>query len=271
VGTTLPKPAFDRISTLTSLILITYGLVRLMTLPSVEADVALFGLLINLEFKPQTVMLVLAAALAAAGSEWLIKGHTKPVRSNLVIEHWVIPSFAAIAIGVVVIRIPSSPQLWLALVVGAFLLVAVLTAEFIVAYKDDPRYANVALALRGLAFLLLTGSYFAISESQLRAIFAVPLVMIISIVVSWRLFHLAFPNVPKWTWAALLGMLTGQIAIGLHYLPLSPLSTSLLLGIITYQGYQLILAHVTRGIDKSRIIESIGLSIFAFIAVAYTA
>jgi hypothetical protein len=95
--------------------------------------------------------------------------------------------------------------------------------------------------------------------------------MIISVVVSWRLFHLAFPNVPKWTWAALLGMLTGQIAIGLHYLPLSPLSTSLLLGIITYQGYQLILAHVTRGIDKSQIIESIGLSIIAFIAVAYTA
>ncbi len=261
---TAPRPAFDRISALTALILLTYGLVRMMTLPSVEAELALFGLLIKIEFRPQSVMLLLAAALAAAGSEWLIKRERS---QKLTFEHWVIPSFAAIAIGFIVMRIPSGPQLWLGLVMGAILLVAVLTAEFIVSLEGDPRRDNIAIALRGLAFLLLTGSFYAMYEIQLRAIFAIPLMMIMSSLIAWRLFRLAFPDIPLWTWASLLGILSAQLGVGLHYYPLSPLVTSLLLGMVNYVLYGLILTHVEGGISRKHIIEYVAIALISLLVI----
>lgn len=227
-----------------------------MTLPSVEAELALFGLLIHVEFKPQAVMLILAAGLAAAGSEWLIKGDEQPSPRSPAVEHWVIPSFAAIAIGFIVMRIPSGPQLLLGLVMGAIILVVVLSAEFIAALEGDPRLENIAIALGGLAFLLMTGSFFAIYDTQLRAIFAIPFILAISSIISWRLLRLSFPNLPVWTWAALMGLLSAQLAIGLHYLPLSPLMNSVLLGVFTYIGYGLILTHLERSISWKHVFES---------------
>lgn len=236
-----------------------------MTLPSVETELALFGLLIHIEFKPQSVMLLLAAGLAAAGSEWLIKGEAHPPSRSPAAEHWLIPSFAAIAIGFIVMRIPNGPPLWLGLVMGASLLVAVLTAEFIVALEGDPRHDNVTIALKGLAFLLMTGSFFAIYDSQLRAFFTIPFVFAISSLISWRLLRLSVPDLPIWTWAALSGLISAQFAIGLHYLPLSPLMTSVLLGVLSYIGDGFILTHMERRITWRDVVESVVIMLISLI------
>ena len=227
-----------------------------MTLPSVEVEVTLVGLIINIEFKPQLVMLILAAGLAAAGSEWLIKSDTRQSTRSLAIEHWVIPSFAAIAIGFVVMRIPSGPQLWIALVMGALLLVAVLNAEFIVAFRADPRRRIIVVALRGLSFLLVTGAFYAIYETQLRALFTIPFIFAIAFMISWRLFRLVIPNFQVWTWAGLLGLLSAQIALGLHYFPINPLTASITIGVLTYIGHGLILTHTERVISWRHVLEA---------------
>jgi hypothetical protein len=239
----------------------------MMTLPSVEAELAVFGLLIHIEFKPQAVMLILAAGFAAAGSEWLINAEEKPSPRKPAVEHWVIPSFAAIAIGFVVMRIPSGPQLLLGLIMGAMILVIVLSAEFIVALEGDPRLNNIAIALGGLSFLLMTGAFYAIYDTGIRAIFAIPLVLAISSIISWRLLRLSFPDLSVWTWAGLVGLLSSQLAIGIHYLPLSPLTNSVLLGVLTYVGYGLILTHLERSITRKHIIESAAIVIISIVLI----
>jgi hypothetical protein len=68
-----PTPGFNQISSLTALVLLSYGLIRMITLPSVETEFALLGLLIKIEFRTQSIMLILVAALAASGVDWLIR------------------------------------------------------------------------------------------------------------------------------------------------------------------------------------------------------
>jgi hypothetical protein len=268
VAVNLPKPKSERISALTALVLLTYGLVRMVVLPTVETEIELLGLLIEIEFKTQSVMLILTAGLAAAGTDWLIQGHPeRRLGERLSAENWVIPAMAALAVGVIVIRISEGPPFWIGLLLGAILLVAVFTAEFIVSYVRDPRYEVVANLLVGLALLLLTSALITIYTQQLRALFAIPLIFIASAVVTWRLYRLNLPSIRVWPWAILSSSICSQIAIGLHYWPLQPLRVSLLLGLSLYISYRLIASHLVDKIDTSQLVENAIVGSVALIAI----
>jgi len=265
----LARPRSERISALTALILLTYGLIKMIVLPSIETEMAVFGLLVNIEFRTQSIMLILAATLAAAGTDWLIQDHPQKDRSRLAIENWVIPALAAVAIGVIVIRIPESFALWIGLLLGALLLVAILIAEFIVFDPDDPRYGIVATILSGLALILLLASYLTIQVLEVRALFAIPLTFSASLIVTWRIMKLILPNKRLWLWAILNSFLISQLALGLHYWPISPLRRGLLLGLIAYLCSQWTISHLEQNTDRSLFpIEMIvigGLSLLAIL------
>ncbi len=240
----------------------------MIVLPSVETEITVFGLMVKVEFKTQSIMLILAAALAAAGTDWLIQGHPQKDRTRLDVENWVIPALAAVAIGVIVIRIPESPTLWIGLFLGAILLVAVLSAEFIVYDAHDPRYGNIATILNGLALLLLLASFLTIQVLEVRALFAIPLTFLTTFIVTWRLIKLALPQSRVWTWAVLIGFIVSQLSLGLHYWPISPLRRGFLLGLIAYLTFQGIISHLHPDLDRhSHLIEIAIVSSLSLIAI----
>jgi hypothetical protein len=263
----LPRPEPERVSALTALVLLTYGLIRMIVLPSVEAEIAVLGLMVKFVFRTQTMMLTLASALAVAGTDWLIQSHPQRKQGQRTMENWVVPALAAIALGVIVIRLPEGPPLWIGLFLGALLLIAIFTAEFIVSYADDPRYDGVATAILALAFLLLTGSLYSISALQLRAIFAVPLLTLASLAITWRLLRLAFPERRVESWAILIAIMVAQIALGLHYWPIPPLRVSLILALCIYQIYLYVQSHLRQEIRLSSLMEQAGLGIFALVLI----
>lgn len=263
----LPRPNPERVSALTALVLLTYGLIRMILLPSVETEIALFGLLVKFVFRTQTVMLTLAAALAVAGTDWLIQTHPQRKQGKRTLENWVVPALAAIALGVIVIRLPEGPSLWIGLFLGALLLIAIFTAEFIVSYADDPRYDWVATAILALAFLLLTGVLYSIYALELRAIFAVPLLTLASLAITWRLLRLAFPEGRVETWAILIGVMVAQIALGLYYWPIPPLRVSLILALCVYLIYQYIQSHLHHEIGLSSLLEQAGLGLVGLVLI----
>ena len=251
-----PLPKSEKLSALTALILLAYGLMRMIELPTLEAELSVLGLLIEISFRAQTMMLILCAALAVAGTDWLIQDHPQRQQRIYAAEHWIIPALAAVALGVILVRIPDGPPQWIGMILGAILLIAFLSAEYIVFDPGDARYGVVVSGLYGLALLLLAGTFFAMQTVGLRALYSGPIVFFASAAISGRLFLLAFPGKPTWVWAAIVGILTAQISLGLHYWPLSPLQTALLLTLLTYWLQQMISAHITHGMTRTDLWEN---------------
>ena len=263
----LPQPDRDRVSTLTALLLLTYILIRIVVLPLLETEFYLFGLVIHLEFSTGSIMLTLAAALAVAGSDWLIRSHPRIEERRVRPEHWVIPGLAAFGAGVILIRLPEGPAFWTGLILTAALLIAVLISEFIVLDPEDRRHDNAAIGLTALAYLLLIGALFAIRAIGLRAAFAIPLILLASGTVAWRLLRLAQIGNSAVRYALLISGLTAQIAWSLHYWPLPPLTGALILGLIVYLGNGLALAHEGNTLEKTRIIELAAVGLIALVAI----
>jgi hypothetical protein len=263
----LPRPDRDRLSTLTALILLTNTLIRIVALPVFEAKFAILGLLIRFEVNASLIMISLAAALAAAGADWLIHSHPKSTTTKIQPEHWVIPGLAAAATGAVLTRIPDGPGLWIGIVLTALLLLAVVMAEFVVVDPKDPRFDVASVGLSALAYLLLIGVLFAILASDLRAVFSVPLILLVSFVVIWRLLHLNQLSDRAAEYALLISLLNAQLAWALHYWPLPPLRGALLLGILVYLTNGLTLLHRKKGLVRGRIIEFAALFAIAVTAI----
>ncbi len=266
----LPFPDRDRISSLTALVLVTYTLIRIVTLPSIETELYVLGLLIRIEFNTNSIMLSLAAALAAAGSDWLLRAHPKIEVSKPLPEHWVVPGLAAVGAGAILTRIPQGLALWVGLLLTAAVLIAVLFAEFIVLDREDPRFDRAALTLTALAYMLLVGAFFAIEAMALRAIYSIPLVLLASAAVSWRLLRLAGMGSSAAGYTIAISGVTAQIAWGLHYWPIQPLRSALLLGLIVYLGNGIAMAHPTGELDRLRVLELSGVALIALLAIFLT-
>jgi hypothetical protein len=255
VARQLPQPDRNRLSVLSALVLLSYTLLRIVELPALSTDFSILGLLLRFEINTRNVILTLAAALTAAGADWLIGAHPwrEPGRSTR--EHWVMPSLAALGVGAILARLPTGPAWWVGLGFSAALIIAILATEFVVSEADDPRYDAAALGLAALAYLFLVGALFAIRATGLRATFAVPMVFLASGAVSWRLLKLELPKTHVALYAALVGFLLAQISWGLHYWPMSPVRFALIIALAGYLATGTSRAHLRRELGRATRVE----------------
>lgn len=263
----LPQPDRDRVSALTALVLLTYTLIRIVVLPPVETEFVLLGLVLRIEFNTRFVMLSLAAALAAAGSDWLIQSHPKVDTGLVRAKHWVIPGLAALGSGAILTRLPEGFTLWIGLALTAILLIAVLMAEFIVIDPTDPRHDMASISLTALAYLLLIGVFFTIRALDMRAAFAIPLILFVAAIVAWRLLRLDQLGRSAIRYASLIGAITAQIAWALHYWPWPPLRGAMILGLTVYLGNGMSLTHYEKKVERKRILEFMTLAVIALLAI----
>lgn len=263
----LPQPDRDRVSTLTALVLLTYTLIRIVVLPTFEVEFAILGLIIRFEFNTTFVMLSLAAALAAAGADWLIRSHPKFENAKSITVHWIIPGLAALGGGAILKWISAGPALWIGLIFTALLLIAVLMAEYIVVDARDPRFDAASVGLSALAHLLLVGAFFAILAADLRAAFSIPSVFLASAAVTWRLHNLNQRDRAAPQYALFISTITAQLAWGLHYWPLPPLRGALLLGLLVYLANGLSLIHQQGQLERSRIWEFATVFVIAIVII----
>ena len=105
----LPQPQLDHLSSLAALVLLAYGLVRIINLPTLSTDISLFGLVIPLTINTRLIMLSLAAALAVVGADWLVRSHPGAAFDGPPMRHWIIPGLAALGVGGLLTRLPSGP------------------------------------------------------------------------------------------------------------------------------------------------------------------
>jgi Protein of unknown function (DUF5656) len=263
------RPAIEprKLSTLAALVLLAYCLVRVVPLPTTSVTPSLFGISVRLDLSATALLLLLAASLAVAGTDWIIRSHPRAPELHPSFEHWIIPGLAALALGGIVIRLPHGAWFWFGLALSAVLLVAVVQAEFIALDREDPRFDGAAISLRALAWLLLLGALFSIRISAPRAILSVPLVLASVTFVTWRLLRLDERASPAWVDAALVGLATSQVDWGLHYWPITPLRQALLIALMAYVLVSLILAFRQGRLGRERLIEVGVVSAIALLAI----
>jgi len=231
-------PDANRLSVLAATILLAYALTRFVEFPSREVAFQIPGLYLFFQFNFRTFVFVLVAALAAAGMDWLLSDHPSltsrgygedKVRRVSLVPHWLLPALTAWVIGVPLGNLANGSQWWIVFGMGGVLLILVFVAEYIVVDTSDVRHPPATAGLTALSFALYLILAIAVHSAGWRLYLALPALVAAAGLVSLRTLYLRLGGRWAFAWAVGIALVVGQVAIGLHYLPLSPIRYGLLL------------------------------------------
>jgi hypothetical protein len=222
------SPNLDRISVLAAIILLSYTLTGLINIPPRVLSTQLPGFYLEFQINVRTIVSILVAGLAASGTDWLLREHTKSQNRRL-IQHWLLPALTAWVIGVPLLQPDYGIFWWIGVFLGGGTIILVLMAEFTVIDPDDVYYTRASMGLSivsySLFFLLAT----TLKASQLRLFLLVPALTIVTALISLRTLHLRLRG--KWAFGptGINALIVAELTAAAHYLPLSPVAFGLFL------------------------------------------
>jgi hypothetical protein len=221
-------PDRERLSAVMAVILLAYVAVRFVQVPPLVLDWQLLGVHLPLQLGINTLLAVLLAGLTATGADWLLRDHPA-LGQRSTYSHWLLPAMTAWVLALVLSNLPFSASWWIAFLVCALLLLAILLAEYNSVAEEGQLYALVSTALSTLALILFLVLAISVRGLGLRLFLALPAVGLGAFLAGTRLNLLR--NVENWHSLQLVGMtfLVVQVAAVLHYLPVSALGYGLVL------------------------------------------
>ncbi|MDO8755026.1 MAG: hypothetical protein Q7J80_14105 [Anaerolineales bacterium] len=221
-------PFADRIGVLIASVLLTFALTRLIQSPRLNLTLSLPGFYFAFPLTLGTFMTLLAAALTAAGMDWLIRTHpTLEKKTNF--EHLMLPTLTTFVIGAPLALLPDGRAWWAGFAFGAVLLVTVFMAEYITIDPSTPTYALARAGLTALAYALFLILATSLRFSGARMFVLVPAIFLVAGLISLRILHLDGTDRWDFPWAIGIGLICAQIGAGLHYWPLTPIQFGLAL------------------------------------------
>ncbi len=244
-------PNADRLSVLASTILLAYAVIPFTSLPERQFTLNLPGVFFLFRFNMTTLVSFLVGALAAVGMDWLIRSHPH-LSQQKTYQHWLLPAMTAWAIGVPLNSLAIGPQWWAVFGFGGALLVLVFVAEYIVVDLSDARHAPATVGLTAVSFALYLILTIAARAAELRLYQLLPLLALTMFLVALRSLYLRLGG--RWciSWSLGIALVVAQIATGLHYWPLPPLSFGLVM-----LGPAYALTNLAGSIEEGRPLRSI--------------
>lgn len=225
-------PDVDRLSVVIALILIAYSTTAFVHLPTRSIEIQFPGFLLQLNLNYNTLIASLSALLAAAGSDWLLTSHPFLVK-KLRWQHWPLPAFSAIAVGITLGTLPLGPTWWIVFALGAALMAGVLVSEYISTDPYDLRFSFAVIGLTAVSYALFLIITISIVGAGFRLYILLSALVPTVFLVAARTLFLRLGG--KWSlgWAGGITLILTQIAAALYYLPLTPLQLSMcLLGLL---------------------------------------
>jgi hypothetical protein len=224
--------------------MLAFALTQLISFPAQQLSFSVIGIVLDFTVDFKTVVIALTLVLAAAGMDWLI--HTHPAHEQYqhrweYIRHWILPVLTTLVIGIALNSFAGGPYFWVIFILGSLLLIAVFIAEYNVVTAEDVRHPIATVGLTALSFALFLLLAIAVSSADLRLYVRLPLLSVgLMMVISRALFL----RTGQWhfTWAVVASLIVAEIAIGFHYLPISPIQYGLLLVGFSYSLTSLITA-----------------------------
>jgi len=118
---------------------------------------------------------------------------------------------------------------WLGFGAGGLLLVVVFVAEYIVVDPADARYPLASMILIALSFVLYLTAAAALRSAGARLLLLAPALFLVAFLAALHTLYLRLGE--KWEigWSAGIALVCTQLAVALHYWPLTPVRFGLLL------------------------------------------
>jgi hypothetical protein len=226
-------PDRNRISVMTATILLAYALTRFVDIPSQKLSLSILGILLPIEINFHTLVSVLVAAMAATGSDWILRSHPSLANTSFgwrsMLHHWILPALTAWVIGIPLGNLPGGLIWWATIGLGGVLIVLVFISEYNVVDPADVYHPLAALGLTALSFALYLLLAINLWSAGLRLYLLLPALVIAAGLVCLRTLYLRTGGRWLFVWSIGIALVVGQIATGLHYWPISPVRFGLLI------------------------------------------
>ncbi len=167
----------ERLSVLIALILISLGLLPLIESQTSGIGGSFFGTPLRLEFSASTIIGLLAAALACAGIDTLLRAHPKVRRGEVsrTLPYWIIPALTVIVAAQILTTL-SSPITWVAaLLITGLVLWLECSAEYAQIDPEGPAAGRARMFLNAVAYILAALLFGLIWNSRARSLLSASL------------------------------------------------------------------------------------------------
>jgi hypothetical protein len=228
-----PFPDLNHLSLFISTILVAYTLTHFVSIPALEFDLSLLGIIFPVRINFTTLVAWLVAGLTASGTAWLLQDHPShntdknPALSTAI--HWLLPSLTALVLFSAINLLSYGAAWWVAALGSGLLLTLVLTAEYIVMDNTSRYYIPAEMGITGLSIVLFLILAISLHSTETRLFYRVPIICLAALLVYLRIQNLRKPG----RWALIPGavsfLVIGQIAAGLHYWPVGSVGFGLAL------------------------------------------
>jgi hypothetical protein len=231
-------PDRNRLSVMIATILLAYALTRFVVIPTQTLSFNLLGIILTFDVNFHTIVSVLVAVMAATGSDWILRGHPALANSHQswqsMLHHWILPALTAWMIGIPLNILSGGPIWWITMGLGGVLLVLVLISEYNVVDSADIYQPLATLGLTALSFALYLILAISLWSTGFRLYLLLPALVLAAGLVCLRTLYLRTGG--RWlvVWSAVIALVVGQVATGLHYWPISPVKFGLLILAPTY-------------------------------------
>ena len=262
-------PDFSRLSIISAVIILAYGLVPLVQIPAQSIVIRLPWVVFNYDLNFGTVVSILVAFLAAFGADWLVQTHPNK-GSQTFIQHGLVPALTAWVIGVPLSFLEVGIEWWVVVGFGGILLAFILVAEYLVVDSNSESHLPASLGLTAISFALFLVLAIALKASGMRLFLLLPAISVTLFFLVSRSLYLRTSGDWNWFWSIGIAFFVGQIALGLHYLPIQPLSFGLVLVGIAYPLTLLISAFMERKKGINLFLEPVALFLFLFLLALIT-
>ena len=222
----LPDPA--RVSILTASVLLAFAMTRVIVSPTYTLHIHVGKYNLALTFNLITLVVLLAAALTAAGVDWLLRTHPS-LEKGETREHWLLPTVTVLVIGIALYSLPKTTVWWLGFGLGAAILLIVFFAEYVAVDPTDSRYPFATAILTVLAFVIFLILAVALKASNSRLVLVAPALFAGAGLAALRTLHLRLNERWEYGWAIGIAVVIAQLGSALHYLPLTPVRFGLAL------------------------------------------
>ena len=213
-------PDLNRLSTTVSTILLAYTLTHFVSIPSQDLEITLLGIFFNMRINYSTLVSILVAGLTASGSAWLLQDHPARDKSENSIIHWLLPSLTSLVLMLAINQIPFNAVWWIATAASGLGLILVLIAEYVVFDPSNRFIIPAEMGITALSIVLFLILAISLHSVETRLFYKVPVLSIAALLVYLRVVHLRQKGVWALNQGAVPFLLIGELAAGLHYLPI---------------------------------------------------